>query len=782
MTHLGQTLRPPAPIWVVFLLVTMAFTTIPVEAQESKSSSGHRIIEFDRDIRPILETSCLRCHGPERPKSHFRLDDRDAALKGGNDGVDILPGRASESPLLQRVASSDENNQMPPPGKGERLTPAQLDLLRAWIDQGADWGAPKSATGLQFELQPQFAAVGVHGDKSKFREVEEMSDGFTGGLNHFSLTNQISATEKLSLDGHFLSAGQSSGLALDLTKSDVGFIHGGFETWRQYYDNIGGYDPAIKPPGLPSAGSLYLDEGRAWVDFGLTPVLGPQVVLGYEEQLRVGNDSELAWGSIANKNIAPATELVNEHTHIIKLDVTGEWQGWQVNEKARVEIQRLKDQNDQYTGTAAPFQTHDNYDAVQGMNTFTMERKVRDWWQFTAGYYYSRMQGSDAFDQLGAPPSFQYWQASHVTLSMSSQIFSLSSLFQPLPSLSLNLATQNEWTHEEGFGNVVNNFGANAGPIFLQPVLEDASNLDEFKARQSAALRYTQIPWTVLFTDASFEQDSSDSSDQGVIDGTTFPFQTRSDAANQEYDVRTGFTASPRTWISLNSQYRFYASDTDYSPFNPLVEGVPQTGYPGFILGRTLRTQEVETKLVLRPVNWFRTTLTYKIEGTDFNTRTDPIAGITPGTAVLAGKYLAHTYGLSAAVTPINPLNLTGTLNYSDSRTWTFDNNDPSVVPYQGGVWMATASAAYRLNKTTDLTASYSFSQANYAQNNSAAGVPLGLDYTHQTVSIALTKRFNAKLSASLRYAFYTYKEPTAGDLTDFTAQGIFALLTYQGP
>src|SRR5580658_5350939 len=128
MTHLGQTLRPPAPIWVVFLLVTMAFTTIPVEAQENKSSSGHRIIEFDRDIRPILETSCLRCHGPERPKSHFRLDDRDAALKGGNDGVDILPGRAAESPLLKRVASSDENNQMPPPGKGERLTPAQIDL------------------------------------------------------------------------------------------------------------------------------------------------------------------------------------------------------------------------------------------------------------------------------------------------------------------------------------------------------------------------------------------------------------------------------------------------------------------------------------------------------------------------------------------------------------------------------------------------------------------------------------------------------------------------------
>jgi hypothetical protein len=313
-------------------------------------------------------------------------------------------------------------------------------------------------------------------------------------------------------------------------------------------------------------------------------------------------------------------------------------------------------------------------------------------------------------------------------------------------------------------------------------VLEDASNLDEFKARQSAAARFTKIPWTVLFTDVSFEQDSSDSAEEGVIDGTSFPFISKSDAANEEYDVRSGFTTSPRTWISLNAQYRFYGSDTDYSPYNPLIDATPQTGYPGFILGRTLRTQEVETKLVLRPANWLRTTLSYKIEGTQFSTRTDRLAGITPGGTVLAGKYEAHTYGLGASLTPVNALNLSGTLNYSDSRTWTFDNEDPSVVPYQGGVWIATGSAGYRLNKTTDLSASYSFAQANYAQNNSAAGVPLGLNYTHQTATIAVVKRFSEKLSGSLRYTFYNYTEPSSGGLTDYTAHGVFALFTYRGP
>lgn len=783
--QIGKPHRAPAPSWVLVLLLGIGSPGWAADPQDKKPPADQGIIDFDDDIRPIFETSCLRCHGPERPRSHFRLDNRESALKGGNDGVDILPGRGAGSPLLQRVSSADENMQMPPPGKGERLTPAQIERLRAWIDQGADWGAPKATTSIQFDLEPQFGAIGVHGDKAKFREVEGIDDGISGGLKHFSLEDQINPAEKLSLEGHFLSAGQSSGLQLDLTKNDVGYIRAGFEQWRQYYENFGGYDPAVTPPALGPSGSLYLDEGRAWIDFGLTLPRGPQLVLGYEQQFRVGNESELDWGPLAGnnpKNIAPATEAVNEHIHIIKLDVSGEWGGWQVEDNAQVEIQRLKDQNDESTGPGSSFQTHDNYNAVQGMNTLMLEKQVRDWWLVSVGYYYSHLEGNDSLNQTGAPPPQfpQYWQSPQVTLSTASHIFSLSSLFRPLPSLSLDFASQNEWTHEEGFGEVLNTFGS--PPMFLPPVLEDASNLEEFKSRQNAAVRCTKIPWTVLFADASFEQDTDTSFEEGTIDGPSDPFLSKSDAENTEYDVRTGFTTSPRTWLSLNAQYRFDASDTSYSPYNPLIDSEPQLGYPGFILGRTIKTEEVETKLVLRPANWLRATLSYKIEGTDFSTRTAPLVDVTPGGALLAGRYEAHTYGVSAALTPVTRLNLTGTLTYSDSRTSTFDNGDPSVVPYQGGVYMATGGAGYRLNSTTDLSASYSFAQANYGQNNGAAGVPLGLNYTRQSASVAFVKHFSQKLSGSLRYTFYNYAEPSSGGLTDYTAQGIFAMLTYRGP
>jgi Planctomycete cytochrome C len=759
------------------LSATLLFTATIASAQTPAATESK--IDFDRDIRPIFEESCLRCHGPIKPKSQFRLDDRVAALRGGADGKDILPGNAAQSGLWQRVTTTNEDDQMPPPGKGDPLTAAQIDKLRDWINQGANWGTNTAAEQVHIDIETELGAIGVHRDTGKFREIEGVNNGASGGLKNFTFADQISPDEKVQIDGHYLSSGQDSGLQLDLTKNNLGYIRAGIEDWRQYYDNFGGFDSKVVPSASFPSGPLALDEGRAWVDFGLTLPRGPEIHLGYEDQFRVGNESALDWGKLGTKNIAPATENIDEHTQILKLDIKDEWAGWQIEDSARIEIHRDATRNDEFSATAPPFETHDQNHDVQGMNTFMVQKALRDWWLVSAGYYYSRLQGSDTLNQSGPPPSFQYWQTPQVTLSTESHIFSASSLFHPLPSLNFGLDLQNEWTHQDGFGEVENTFGALAVPITTPPVLE-SSDYDEFKSSQNAQLRFTKIPWTVLFADARFEENTTTSYENGTIDGNDNPFIDKTAADNTEYNIRGGFTTSPRSFISLNTQYRFYDSDTSY---NHLLDSTPLTGYPAFILGRKIQTQEVETKLVLRPARWIRTTLSYKIENTGFATLTDPVAfGVSPGGPVLAGKYLGHTYGISTALTPLTRLSLAGTLTYSDSRLRTFANNDPSVAPYQGGVYLATASATYAINQTSDLSASYTFSEANYAQNNGTAGVPLGIDYTRHNAALALTKHFKHQITGTIRYAFTTYTEPTAGDLTDYTAQSIFAVLTFQQP
>src|SRR5688572_11470143 len=129
-----------AGLLTVFIICGCCHVGFAAEIDESKlPPPAQQPVDFDRDIRPIFETSCWRCHGAERPKSRFSLVSRETALKGGDNGVDILPGQSGKSPLIHNVAHLVEDMEMPPPGKGEALTPQQIGLLRAWIDQGAKW-------------------------------------------------------------------------------------------------------------------------------------------------------------------------------------------------------------------------------------------------------------------------------------------------------------------------------------------------------------------------------------------------------------------------------------------------------------------------------------------------------------------------------------------------------------------------------------------------------------------------------------------------------------------
>ena len=100
------------------------------------AASAEEKVDFARDIRPILSNNCFKCHGPAVQKGKLRLDERDPAINKGA----ISPGKHADSELLKRVLLPDsEDGRMPPVGVAERLTPAQVAKLKAWIDQGAEY-------------------------------------------------------------------------------------------------------------------------------------------------------------------------------------------------------------------------------------------------------------------------------------------------------------------------------------------------------------------------------------------------------------------------------------------------------------------------------------------------------------------------------------------------------------------------------------------------------------------------------------------------------------------
>lgn len=96
-----------------------------------------RKVDFRKDVEPLFRSHCIRCHGAARVEAGFRLDRRDDALNGGDSGPAFIVKKSDESLLIKLVAGVDPDVLMPP--EGDKLSDEQIGILRAWIDQGADW-------------------------------------------------------------------------------------------------------------------------------------------------------------------------------------------------------------------------------------------------------------------------------------------------------------------------------------------------------------------------------------------------------------------------------------------------------------------------------------------------------------------------------------------------------------------------------------------------------------------------------------------------------------------
>jgi mono/diheme cytochrome c family protein len=128
-------------------IAALAFSLNPLRADDPPAgklppASDRKDVTYEKDIKPIFEESCVKCHKGEKPKGKLNLTSLEGAMKGGKDGKVIEPGKSSDSMLVLAVAHmTDDDMDYMPPRKNKagikQLTPEQIGLIRAWIDQGA---------------------------------------------------------------------------------------------------------------------------------------------------------------------------------------------------------------------------------------------------------------------------------------------------------------------------------------------------------------------------------------------------------------------------------------------------------------------------------------------------------------------------------------------------------------------------------------------------------------------------------------------------------------------
>ena len=114
-----------------------ALILLPTLLCASEDPPARAPVDFTREVWPILQRSCLECHGPDRQEAELRLDQRESALQPGEYAA-IQPGDPDASELVRRISLPRGHDEIMP-SLGEPLTAAEIKLIRDWINQGADW-------------------------------------------------------------------------------------------------------------------------------------------------------------------------------------------------------------------------------------------------------------------------------------------------------------------------------------------------------------------------------------------------------------------------------------------------------------------------------------------------------------------------------------------------------------------------------------------------------------------------------------------------------------------
>src|SRR5216683_4901714 len=142
-------------IWAGALAILFTFLNSRPSLHAQAADTTSAKVNFIKEIQPLFQSSCYGCHGPKVQMAGLRLDVKLSALAGGQSGAVIIPGKLADSTLYRRVAGLGDQPRMPLGGKP--LDASQIALIRAWIDQGAEW--PDSAANEAVQVHKHWAYI-----------------------------------------------------------------------------------------------------------------------------------------------------------------------------------------------------------------------------------------------------------------------------------------------------------------------------------------------------------------------------------------------------------------------------------------------------------------------------------------------------------------------------------------------------------------------------------------------------------------------------------------------
>ena len=617
--------------------------------------------------------------------------------------------------------------------------------------------------------------VTVKGDREKFREDQWGRDGWSGGVEEATYHQAFGKDWTLDLKGLGIYDEDDYKLRLDLTKKDVGFVHAGFTEYRQYFDRTGGFFRSFAPSSFELGHNLGMKIGDIFFDVGLTLPGLPKLVLGYERQFKDGDKSLLEWGGVTQgtetRKIFPSFKNVDETVDIFKVSLDHDIKNVHLADQFRYEWYRNDTRREDTsvnlnTSASQTVTVREEYHHDDFYNAFRMDSHLNDKVYWSLGYLFNTLNGGGDLSVVTPPPVGPFdknWATQALDVQLDSHVANLNTMFGPFAGLVINAGLQAEKTDTHGFTDALLTAGVSPATTNLLHSSEDQKSLEE-----TLGLRYTKIPYTTLYAEGRWTEQQIDLEESETENGSTslgdaFARDTDTDIFRQDY--RVGFNTSPLRRLSLAGRYRHAIYRNDYDN-----EVDTEAGYPAFITAQNFTSDEVMGKLTLRPCSRFTAAFTYQLVATDIETSEAGVPLLVPKGTKRSGNYDASIYSVSATVTPISRLYLTGLFSFQDTRTVAFDNQNPSVIAYRGNVYTVVGTAGYALDGKTDLNVEYTYSRSDNFTDNSAAGLPLGIDNQRHGLIVGLQRKLTDHIIGRLRYGWYEYSERSNGGIDNYIA------------
>ncbi len=624
-----------------------------------------------------------------------------------------------------------------------------------------------------------FHFASVKGDTAKFRQLNWMKDGYTGGIKNISFDRAVNGKE-LSLEGHSIPQENDNGVDLSISKNNFGYLKMDYQSYRKYYDNKGGvYQPFTTLRVNQLQDDLKLDIEHFRMELGSGSIAEPGVSFSYERSAKDGRKSRLAWTAVkeagTTRYIGPSWQDIEAITDTLSLKANTELAGVRLAGEQKFSYFHEDSLREEPLLTTDAGLTSANKIRRQWQSPqsdlLTTSLKGDKWFlneknYVALAYRYNNLDNSELENLLEYSADgarFNYTSPKSAINATSNTTYKdhiwvgsfVSNLNEALDFVS---KLKSEFVTKRGSSTYPHDDNANAVPNGIINTT-DVSTMENkiFKLGESATLRYNAIPKTTLYTEIEGEQTrnwlteerDSIAGESIAATGEQLARETLTHISKTVWTV--GARIVPTKTLNMTMQYKHKWEDNDY---DDIIDTPGSASKSAFIDDMRLKSDDVATHISWKPFSRIETGFRYKLSDNIYLPRFE-------NQVAQKSEMLSNIFTYDLNLQPIDPwfLTLSFSQDFSKVSTPAASNLSPQLPGFTSNVKSYLASSSYVVNDKLNVTNTYQYSFADNFGDLQSSGHFYGAAFKRYDIGLGLQWSPQKDMMIEPRYAYNYYAD-----------------------